>query len=193
MRVTRRGDEGNTLMELTVVMMLLGIVSAIVSTTMIGAMRSTRQQQNRSYAVAGIQDQLERISRDLRVADPVRAASANSITVDLLKGSTCLRRTWALSGTSLVVTTVTYAAWASCSVFPATVTATSTSTVTALQQVGNGGTPLFTYADGIGNALASPTVTQIGNVAVTLVQTVPEKRVAPSFTTSVGVKNATIR
>jgi hypothetical protein len=93
----------------------------------------------------------------------------------------------------LVVTTVTYAAWASCSVYPATVTATSTSTVTALRLVGNGATPLFSYTDGVGNVLASPTVAQIGNVAVTLVQTVPENRVAPSFTTSVGVKNATIR
>jgi prepilin-type N-terminal cleavage/methylation domain-containing protein len=195
MHVTRRGDDGVTLIELLIVMILISIIGGIVTTTLVGAMRGTRQQQNRTFAVAAIQTQLERMSRDIRVADPIRAASASALTVDLYKGTGCVRRSWAISGTSLVVTSLKFAAWSSCAVYPAAASPAPTTTVsTALYKLGNGTTPLFTYTDGVGTALgATPTASQIGNIAISLVQSVPEGRAAPTFTTSVGVKNATIR
>ncbi len=193
MRVSTQDDAGLTLIELLVVMVLLTVIGGIVSTTMIGAMRSTRQHQNRVFAVQDLQTQLERISRDLRVADPIRAASANSITVDLYRGSTCVRRSWTLASGVLTASSTTYSAWSACGPFPATATPVSSVNSTALRSVGNGATPLFSYSDGTGNVLATPNVNSIGNVAITLVQTVPEGRAAPTFTTSVGIKNATIR
>lgn len=188
------GDDGVSLIELMIVIILLAIISGIVSTAMIGAMRGTRQHQNRSYAVSSLQTQLERVARDIRVADPVRAASATSVTFDLYKGATCVRRTWSVVNGALTVASTTYAAWSSCAAYPATATPTSSSTTTAIAALGNGATPVFTFADGIGAPLPStPTLSSIGSIAVTLVQSVPEGRVGPTFSTSVGVKNATIR
>lgn len=187
----RTGDSGVTLIELLVVMILLSVIGGIITTTMIGAMRSTRQHQNRVQAVASLQVQLERMSRDLRVADPIRSASSTSLTADLYKGITCLRRSWSVVGTSLVTSTITFPTWSACAAYPATGPTPVTATV--LTNLGNGSIPVFTYTDSAGAALPSPTPAQIRNISITLVQSVPEGRAAPAFTTSVGVKNATIR
>src|SRR5690349_4395235 len=104
MQLTKRlrRDDGFSLIELLVVMMLLGIVSAIVSVTLTSTMRTTRQAQNRAYSAEAVQTQLERVARDVRVADPIRAASANSITVDDYRNNTCMRETWSLTSGNLV-------------------------------------------------------------------------------------------
>lgn len=185
----RRDDDGFTLIELLVIIIIFGIVSGIIATTMIYSMRSTRLHQNRVYAAEDVQVQIERMGRDLRVADPIRAASATSMTVDLYRGAGCVREQWSVVGTTLQVTQKTYAAWASCSVYPATAAATSTSTRTALSRLANGATPVFTYADSTGAALSSPTPSKVATVTITLVESVVGRPGTVQFSTAVGVRN----
>lgn len=185
----RGAEDGLTLVELLVVMLLIGIIGSVVSTTLIFAMKTTRYHQNRTYAAEEVQAQLERVARSIRVGDPIRAASATSITVDLYRGTSCVRQSWTLAGTTLQVTSVTYAAWDSCAKYPATVAPSSTSTTTAVTGVANGSTPLFTYEDPTGAVLTSPTPWKIAAVHVQIMKTVPERTSRISFSTSVGVRN----
>lgn len=193
-RVRDSGDEGFTLIELLVVMVLLGIIGGVIMSTSILAMHTTRLHQNRTYAMEDVQTQLERIARDIRVADPIRAASASSITIDRTysTNSTCTRRTWFVSGTTLKVTTSTYAARSACNAYPATATPTSTTTKTALSSLGNGATPIFSYVDPTGAAMGNPVVSQIALVKVTILETVQGRPTPVSFTTSVGVRNESL-
>jgi prepilin-type N-terminal cleavage/methylation domain-containing protein len=196
MFMTRRApadDAGYSLVELLVVVILLGVIGGIVSTAAISGMRSTRQTQNRAYSTEAIQAQLERMARDIRVADPIRAASATSITVDEYRGSTtCVREQWALTSGNLVVTAITYAAWASCSAYPSGVVPTSTVTRTVLTSLDTSITPLFTFADSSGTTLASPTPSQISVVRISVTQNGLENRAGVTFNTAVGVRNATL-
>jgi prepilin-type N-terminal cleavage/methylation domain-containing protein len=189
----RREDDGYSLIELMVVMILLSIISGIVTATLVGTMRTTRQAQNRAYSAADIQNQLERVARDLRVADPIRAASANSITVDDYRGNTCMRETWALTSGNLVRTAVTYSTWSACSLYPATATPVSSVTQTVLPSIANGSTSLFTYEDATGATITGSTTTQIAMVHITFVQAGKEGRAPVSFDTSVGVRNETLQ
>ncbi|MDQ1697058.1 MAG: hypothetical protein QOJ03_2411 [Frankiaceae bacterium] len=191
MSVTRRAkaDSGFSLIELLIVVTLLGTVGGIIGTAMISGMRTTRQLQNRATSADDVQQLLERMARDIRVADPIRAASANSITVDLYRGNTCLRQQWTVTSGSVVSTAKTYSSWAACAVYPGTATPTATVTTTVLPSLGNGATSLFTYQDQTGNTLANPLPNQIGVVHVTLIQTGKEGRAGVTFDTSVGVRN----
>ncbi|MDQ1704630.1 MAG: hypothetical protein QOF18_996 [Frankiaceae bacterium] len=193
MRRERAADDGYSLIEMLVVLALVGIVGGIISATMISGMRNTRQAQNRAYSASLVQTQLERISRDIRVADPIRAASANAITVDVYRTNTCVRRQWSVSSGALVSTSTTFATWSACAVYPATATPTSTVTSTVLPSLGNGSTPVFTYQNAAGAALSAPTVSQIAVVDVTLVQSGQENRGPVTLDTSVGVRNATLQ
>lgn len=185
----RREDEGFTLIELLVIIIIFGIVSGIIATTMIYSMRSTRLHQNRVYAAEDVQVQIERMGRDLRVADPIRAASATSITVDLYRGAGCVREQWSVVGTTLQVKQTAYAAWSSCSKYPSTATPLSTMTRTALNALANGATPVFTYENAAGTTVASPTPSQIAVVHITLVESVVGRPGPVRFTTAVGVRN----
>lgn len=184
-------DAGFTLVEMLVVTVLLGVVGGIVLASASMAMRTTRQHQNRSYAAEDVQTQLERLARDVRVADPIRAASASSITVDVYPSSTtCTREVWTASGSTLTVTRTSYGSWSACSKYPATATPTGTTTTTPLAALTNGATPVFTYTDPTGNAMATPTLSKIAVVGITLVETPAAGGSGTvSFTTSVGVRN----
>lgn len=188
----RRDDAGFTLVEILVVIVLLLVVGAVVSTTSIFAMKATKAHQQRTYATEDVQAQIERLGRDIRVADPIRAASAMSMTLDLYRGNTCVREQWTLSGTKLMVTQTTYASWSACSNYPATATPTSTVTRTALSSLGNGATSLFTYEDASGTAMGTPSIPQIAVVHVNVIESVTGRTGKVTFTTSVGVRNESL-
>ena len=184
---------GYTLVELLVVIMLLGVVGGIVSTLAIGGMRTTRQSQNRAYSSEAIQAQIERMARDIRVADPIRAASSTSLTVDNYRNSTtCVRETWTVSSGTLTQTAVTYPAWSNCTAYPSAATPTSTVTRTILTSLNTSSTALFTYGDSTNTTLASPTPSQIYNVRISVTQNGLESRAGVTFATSVGVRNAAL-
>jgi prepilin-type N-terminal cleavage/methylation domain-containing protein len=67
----RARNDGFTLVELLVVMLLLGVIGGIVTTGLVSAMTSTRNTQVRIEAMAELQRSAERITRELRAACPI--------------------------------------------------------------------------------------------------------------------------
>lgn len=73
-RPTLQGDSGFTLIEALVVMVVLGVVGAFVGTSLVQGMRTSSDAQQRIYVLTDLQRGLERVSRELRVADPLCVA-----------------------------------------------------------------------------------------------------------------------
>lgn len=70
--VQRAGTQrGFTLVEFLVVVVLLGVVGGIVTTSLIRGMHSTERVDARVTALTDLQRTVERIGRELRAADPL--------------------------------------------------------------------------------------------------------------------------
>jgi prepilin-type N-terminal cleavage/methylation domain-containing protein len=79
-----RQQEGFTLVELLVVLMLLGVVGSIVTAGLVSSMRSTSSTQARIEAMAELQRSAERVTRELRAACPVVSMDADGEDVTVL-------------------------------------------------------------------------------------------------------------
>lgn len=90
---SRRGDGGFSLVELLVVIVLLGVVSTIVMVTLKSGFRSTTLVQGETESSAELQRSVERIARELRVADPLEAAvpAENRVQVRVFRDGACFR------------------------------------------------------------------------------------------------------
>lgn len=87
MSVSRpRQEDGFTLVELLVVILLLGVVGSVVTAGLVSAMQHTRDSQERIYAMAELQRGAERITRELRAACPVMAIDDDDVTVAVQRG-----------------------------------------------------------------------------------------------------------
>lgn len=70
--LTRRDDEnGLTLVELLVVMLIMGIVGSVVASGMIQGLQTSGRAQSRITALTDLQRGVERVARELRVANPL--------------------------------------------------------------------------------------------------------------------------
>ncbi len=67
----RREDHGFSLIELLVVLLLMGIVGSIFLRALVGSIAATNRAQERVFALNDLTKGLERIGRELRVADPL--------------------------------------------------------------------------------------------------------------------------
>lgn len=64
-------DRGFTLVELMVAILILGIVGGVVVTSVVKALQVTTQANQRTTALTDIERGIERVSRQIRVADPL--------------------------------------------------------------------------------------------------------------------------
>lgn len=87
----RDGQGGLTLVELLVVMGLLTVVGAIAMSGLVRGMQTATYSQQRGDAVQATQIALERVSRELRAADPLRAAAPGAVTVDVYRQGALLQ------------------------------------------------------------------------------------------------------
>lgn len=80
-------DQGLTLVELLVVMLILGVVGTVTTAGVVSGLRTTSEVQNRADAQAVVRTGVERLSRDLRMADPLRHATSTEVRLDVVRGS----------------------------------------------------------------------------------------------------------
>lgn len=64
-------DDGFTLIELLVVVVILGVVGTVVGSAIVSAMRSAQVSTARVEATQELEIALQRVTRDLRAADPL--------------------------------------------------------------------------------------------------------------------------
>lgn len=103
-RCERRDDAGFSLIELLVVLLLLSVVGTIVMVTLNSGFRSTTLIQRETDASAELQRTVERISREVRVADPFEAAdpTQNRAQLRVFRDGVCHRYFFRQEGTELV-------------------------------------------------------------------------------------------
>ena len=93
-RATAEADAGFTLMELLVVVFIMGTIGTIVSGTIVQSMQASRREQERVFTVSTAQTALERLTRDLRTADPLVAANLNDVSMLVYRSGHCEQRRW---------------------------------------------------------------------------------------------------
>ncbi len=99
------GEDGVTLPELLAVMGVLGVVLAFVTGAVVNALRSERRQSAQVAALNEAKLAFERVTRDIRRADPVQGVALDRITLDVRPPGTAARTvTYERVGGSLVVT-----------------------------------------------------------------------------------------
>jgi len=143
-RRPRPVDAGYSLVEMLVVVVILGVVSAVVSAAIISSLRVQQVTESNVTSMAGARTAIERMSRDIRTANPLRTAQANVISFDMYYGTRCERRTYSVVAGSLVLSRAQFAAGVRCGASGAVPGAATTSTV--IKNVTNTtAAPLFRY------------------------------------------------
>ena len=123
----RMTDDGITLAETLVVMVIFGIIGAIVTTASVTGLRQQTKVQDRSDVLAQVRTVLQRIDRDVRSANPLLAATSTQIVLRQVLPTSSRTITYAVSNGQLVATQVT----------TTTAGASSTSTKVLLRNVLN--------------------------------------------------------
>ena len=78
-----RGEDGVTLVELLTVMGVSAVVLAFVTGTVVDALKAERRQTAQVAALNDAKLAFERVTRDIRGADPLLAAAQDRIVVNL--------------------------------------------------------------------------------------------------------------
>jgi prepilin-type N-terminal cleavage/methylation domain-containing protein len=139
-----RGQQGGfTLVELLVVMVLLGIVGGIVVNAVTVSLRSASHTTARIAAQHELEVALQRISRDLRAADPLVLSTTDDWETDL--GAEIDR-----DGSRRVVQFALTAVDGQQNVVQID------SGQTLITEVDNGTEPIFRYLDQVGDPVACP-------------------------------------
>lgn len=73
-------DAGVSLVELLIAVVLMAVIGGAVTTSLVQGMQLTMSTQNRFDALADLQKSVDRITRELRAADPIVRANSNDDT-----------------------------------------------------------------------------------------------------------------
>lgn len=103
-RAHLRQEDGVTLTETLITLLLMGIVGAVVVLSLVQGSRTSARSRERAEAVSELQLAMERISREVRAADPLVVAEADEISMDVNRAGQVLRLAYALSADDLVET-----------------------------------------------------------------------------------------
>ncbi|HEX8003955.1 MAG TPA: prepilin-type N-terminal cleavage/methylation domain-containing protein [Mycobacteriales bacterium] len=181
-RVRRGGDTaGFTLVELLVVIILMGVVGAMVTTSIASSLRADRRTRSRVDTSADMTKGFDRITKQIRVAAPVISFSSTSIAVETYRNGARRRFTYTYDSAAKTVTEKTDGYASATAVSPST-----TSTRVLLTNVTNGATPMFKYYDRDG--VVATQIKDIARVEVTLVEK-PKEQNPVVLSTSVYLRN----
>jgi prepilin-type N-terminal cleavage/methylation domain-containing protein len=144
-RRLRRADEGMTLIELVVAMVLLGVVGAVAAAGVLSAFQDQRRERSRLDAISSSQRAFERMAKDVRAADPLVAGDATTLTVLVYHGTSCQQRRYYINASKQLVQDIsTYANSTSCRTKTG-VPGTASSHVLAQGVLNDATKPLFSY------------------------------------------------
>lgn len=100
-----RGEEGVTLVELLTAIAISVVVMGFITGTVISALQSERRQRAQVAALNDAKLAFERVTRDIRGADPLRTAALDRISLDVKVANASTRTvTYERTGNSLVAT-----------------------------------------------------------------------------------------
>ncbi len=88
-----RGEDGATLVELLTVIGVSAVVLAFITGTVVDALRAQRRQTAQVEALNDAKVAFERVTRDLRGADPLRAVAPDRISLDIVRPGDTAGRT----------------------------------------------------------------------------------------------------
>ena len=81
-----RHEDGFTLVELLVVILLLGVIGGIVVSGLVTAMQNSQRSQERIHAMAELQRTAENVARELRAACPLEVADEDRAELVVARG-----------------------------------------------------------------------------------------------------------
>lgn len=100
-----RGDDGVSLAELLTVMAVSSVIMAFITGTVVNALAAQRRQMAQVAALNDAKLAFERVTRDIRAADPLRVAALDRIRLDVRDAGGAVRTlTYQRDGNALVVT-----------------------------------------------------------------------------------------
>ncbi len=180
----RLGDEaGVGLVELLVAMVILAIIGGVVTNSVITGMQATRRGQARVYAVSDVQKGLERLTREVRAADPVDYIAAGRLRAEVYRDGARYRYTYEVSGGDLRELRERYDSG----------TWVTVSDQVLVADITNAG--VFSYAAADGSALTGlplddtdAELTSLVEVTATIVRSLPEQDPV-TVTTAVTLRN----
>jgi type II secretory pathway pseudopilin PulG len=176
-----RGAEGFTLVELLVVILLVTIVGGVVLTSMVRGMQANALAQARIEAYNELTLAGERVTRELRAANPVIVAAAGQTRVRVVRDGACREFTFAVAAGTLTVQERLSG--------DGCITLSAGATRPILQSLDTAGAtaPVFEYRDRAG--LATNTPAEVATITLTLTRELPDQ---PSVVVStlVSVRNS---
>jgi prepilin-type N-terminal cleavage/methylation domain-containing protein len=184
--VRHRAQDGFTLVELLVVLLLFGVISSIIAGAMIRGLRADAQAQSRIEAFEDMQLALERVSRDVRAASmPLEMAEPDEIRLRLLRDGSCLEYTYWVDDADSALYVSERRSTDGCATFGP---AAERVLVPGLQP----NSDVFTYESDqydAGERMAANPVTRPDFVTITFTRTLFEQRPV-TVSTVVGLRNA---
>lgn len=101
-RRARSGDEGISLVEVLVGMSLMALVGTLVLSTVTSGLRTQRTMTDRASGMADLRTAAQRLSKDVREADPLLLAQEQALAVRQAVAGGHRDVTWRVIGTELV-------------------------------------------------------------------------------------------
>ena len=170
-RLTEAEDEGFTLVELMVVMVIMMVVGAVFASSMINAMGASRRTGFRADATQALTTASDTVSRQVRAAAPLEQLTATSAVMTVYSGGSKQRHSiqYTASNGTLTDTVCSYATLTS--------PTCTTGTRTLASKVSMGATPVFVgrARDGTETTVASKTASVTFTLVAKPAETKPIK------------------
>lgn len=192
-------DDGFSLVELLVTIMLMLIVGGVVTSGVVAGMRTTVRTENRITALTDAQKGLERVTRHVRASDARAVTSPSTVLVaagptrvvaDLVDeaGNERIRHHYDVL-TAGTTTRLCHRMETFTLGTPAPYTATTSCDAVLVGDLQNAAIPVFQFQDDAGAALASPiALGSVRRVVVSLERGIPGEQPL-QLTTSVTLRN----